>query len=403
MERRSFMHLLLGSTIIPEFDALRDFQDNPRNLWRSVRKMFPDASSEWLNFNNGSAGMVSKVVMKAFQENLEKMNQEPPYQYLLSFQDYLNETKNGLASLIGASGKNISLTRNTTEAINYISQGLVLKNGGQILTANHDYPQALNSLEKAAQRNNNKLKTIQLNFQESEEEIIRTYESHLKENTSVLLITAQTHREGQIMPVKKLVNLAKKYNALTLVDAAHAYGQYPHSVTDWDCDFYCTSLHKWFGAPHGSGILYIKEGMVETIKGPDSCPDPFSAEMNKFTYLGTRSFAQEVSIGTALDLMNNIGLENKFKRHKEMTEYWTKSFVDNEIIDIIKPEKFGAVAAFNINVKAKPFKEHLKNNKVYLKTVRAAKAKKTSFRVSPGIYHNFKDLDRFIDVIKSFQ
>ncbi len=403
MERRSFVQLLLGSPLIGELSTLKGLQESPVKFWKKLRKQYPDSSSDWLNFNNGSAGMVSSLVLKAYKDNLDLMNQTPPYYYLIDASEQIEELKNGLASVIETSGDNISILRNTTEAINYVTQGIVLKEGVQILAASHDYPYAVNCLNRTAERTNSTLKVIELPMPCSEDQILSTYESHLKDNTSLLLLTAQTHREGQILPIKKLIALAKKYNALTLVDGAHSYGQYPHSVLDWDCDFYCTSLHKWFGAPHGSGILYIKKDKIKEVKGPVSCPKPFAPKMDKFTYIGTRSFAQEIALAASLELFNSIGIQNKFDRYKEMTKYWSDALSENKNIEIIKAENYGAIASFNVGGKATPFRDYLKKNKIHLKTVRSPIANRTSYRVSPGIYHNHKDLDRFINVVNEYR
>lgn len=402
MERRSFVQLLLGTPIIEELSALQGLEDNPTKFWKKLRKQYPDASSDWLNFNNGSAGMVSDLVLDTFKDNLDKMNQKPPYYYLIESGDEFDKLKQELASVIEAKGENITILQNTTTAINTICQGVQLESGGEILVASHDYPQALNGLRSTAERTESSLKQIDISMPASEDEILSTYESHLSEKTSMILLTAQTHREGQIMPIKKLVSLAKKYNVLTLIDAAHSYGQYAHSVKDWDCDFYCTSLHKWFGAPHGSGILYIKNDKISKVKGLASCPEPFASEMNKFTYIGTRSFAQELALSASLELLKSIGVENKFNRHKELTKYWTEALSENELIEIIRPENYGAMSSFNIAGKAKPFRNHLKKNKIHVKKVRSPIANRTSYRVSPGIYHNYKDLDRFIDVVNAY-
>ena len=64
---------------------------------------------------------------------------------------------------------------------------------------------------------------------------------------------------GQILPVKKVVNMARKYDIPVIVDGAHSFAHFDFNIDDLECDYYASSLHKWLCAPHGTGLLYVRK------------------------------------------------------------------------------------------------------------------------------------------------
>jgi selenocysteine lyase/cysteine desulfurase len=67
---------------------------------------------------------------------------------------------------------------------------------------------------------------------------------------------------GQILPVRKICDMAHKRGVEVMVDGAHAFGHFAFKIPDLHCDYYGSSLHKWMSVPLGAGILYVQKDKI---------------------------------------------------------------------------------------------------------------------------------------------
>ena len=70
---------------------------------------------------------------------------------------------------------------------------------------------------------------------------------------------------GQILPVRGVVEMARKRDITVIVDGAHALAHFDFKISDLNCDNYSVSLHKWLFAPHGTGLLYVRRDKIEGL------------------------------------------------------------------------------------------------------------------------------------------
>ena len=406
MQRRSFIEMFVAGTAgfigFPEFDS----NQSEELKWKRIRKQFPDANSTVLNLNNGSAGMIPSDVEFQLQKLNRIMNTMAPYEAVEIWNSINTKSRQLLAKQIGAHEEEIAIVRNTTEALIYSLRGIDIPKNSTIICARHDYGHALNILQRLSEEKEFKIKYVDLIVPASKDEIIAAYESVIDQDSSLVFLTAMTHREGQIIPIKEITKIAKANGALVVVDAAHAIGQFEHSVADWDCDYYCSSLHKWLSCPIGSGLLYVKQNLISSTRGSYSADKSLDDKMTKFEDVGTKPFSIEACILSALNFQTTIGLPAKNKRLKALSDYWVKGVKDIPWVTTFKPEDYGAIVSFHCPGKSKKIMDHLNSRDIHIKKVNSKfypKATRTRYRVSPNIYHDFKDLDRLIDALKFFQ
>lgn len=406
MHRRSFIEMFIagtaGFTGMPKF-AL---QPNEERKWAEVKRQFPDAKSAVLNFNNGSAGMIPTVVEAQLSKLQHMMNTMAPYEALETWAEIIRESRMALAKLVGVHHKELALVRNTTEALMYALKGIDIPKNSKVICAKHDYGHAVNILKRLSEEKTFNLVELSIHLPASKKEIIDAYDELIDEDCSVVLLTAMTHREGQILPIKEITKIAQSRGAKVVVDAAHALGHFDHSISDWGCDYYCGSLHKWLSCPIGAGILFVKKELIAKTKGSYSADKMLDGKMKKFEDVGTKPFAVEASILTALNFQNEIGFKAKARRLKSLTDYWTKEMKNLPGIRTFKPQKYGAISAFRVDGPSTKVLSHLSKNKIHLKKVSAKyypEGAITRYRVSPNIYHDFNDLDRLIEAMKSYR
>jgi selenocysteine lyase/cysteine desulfurase len=106
------------------------------------------------------------------------------------------------------------------------------------------------------------------------------------------------------------------------VDGAHAFGHFPFTQADLDCDYYGTSLHKWLFAPHGTGFLYVRKAKIPSVWPLMAAPSGMDADIRKFEEIGTHPAANHNAIAEALVFQETIGLERKAARLRYLRDRW---------------------------------------------------------------------------------
>lgn len=399
----------MGSTLSIKLNSDRilspEIADNTIS-WKKIRKCFPISKHKIANFNNGSAGVMPKSVLKKHIEWTTQINSFAPYAMQSEWADKSTQILHRLAGHMGATSGQLSLVRNTSEAINMVLWGIPFREKDEVIYADWDYPYVEYSLKHIAKEKNIALKNINstlINL--SDEEITNYYKHKITRRTRLIIITWITHREGRIMPIKQIKKLADEHDIEVLVDGAHVTGHIKHNLSKIDPDYYATSLHKWLNGPLGNGVLYIKDSKIKKLQPPISY-DPNKKNKNiKFQYLGTRAFQDIMTIDEALNFLDLTGIERKEKRLRELSEYWINSVQTFKNIKVISPKNaYCAINSFIIkdeNLSA--IKHELReNHNIHLKTSVYAQQKINVIRVSPNIYTSFDELDRLVNGISSY-
>lgn len=401
MQRRTFLEsVVLGQTLLA-FQNTLNSTSSPTDYWLEIRNQFPISKTDHINLNNGSCGMMPIVVEESMIQFAKEMNRMPPYIQNEIWTDLIAQTLDGLAQMIGVKVEEISITRNTTESLQWLIDGIVLPKNSTIVCAEHDYTLAVNAMQSKSESSALKLNKFEVDLPNNPDSIIAAYEEAIDENCSLVLLTAMTHREGHRIPIKEITAIAHKYGAKVIVDGAHCIGHFNHNVNDWNCDFYATSLHKWFNGPHGTGLMYIKESEIEKIEGPLAADLNTKSTKRKFEYLGTRAFYIEASILSALIFNNGIGIDNKFQRLNTLTQYWAENAGKIEDVEVSRSNDSGGIATVNIKgIAGGTIKNIFKESKIYVKRVAAKMPKTASLRITPGIYTNYNDLNVFIEKLE---
>jgi selenocysteine lyase/cysteine desulfurase len=203
------------------------------------------------------------------QESLRRYQEhahEAPAYVLWRLQDPQKETvRAGLARLFGRDPEEIAITRNASESLENVQLGLSLSKGDEIVTTDQDYPRMITAWKQRERRDGLVLKQVELPVPaEDDAEIVRILESAITPRTKVIHVCHVINLTGQVMPVKKIVAMARAKNIQVVVDGAHAFGHMDFTHADLDCDFYGTSLHKFLSAPHGTGMLFVRRSASPT-------------------------------------------------------------------------------------------------------------------------------------------
>ncbi|HMG93443.1 MAG TPA: aminotransferase class V-fold PLP-dependent enzyme [Chryseolinea sp.] len=375
---------------------------NDDELWARIAQAYT-VSPSMLNLNNGGVSPQPKVVQDAVDRYYHMSNEGPTY-YMWQILDKGREPlRRKLADLAGTPAETIAINRNATEALATVTWGLTLNKGDEIIMTKQDYPNMIHTWKQKELRDGIKIKWLSFVLPiEKEDEIVNAFIEATTPKTKVWHITHMINWTGQIMPVKKLCEEARKRNIISIVDGAHTFAHMDFKITDFNPDYYGTSLHKWLSAPFGTGMLYVKKENIAGLWPLFPNDKPQSADIKKFETLGTRSFAPEQAIGQAIDFHLAIGSKRKADRLHYLKTYWCEKVSKNPRVKLnisLKPEFSCALGNFSIDGMEPETVANRLMGEFQIHTVAIKWENISGVRVTPHVYTSTKDLDRFVDAV----
>lgn len=408
LSRKDFIYRsalsVIPLSLTPTFvRASERFVESVGDIWANIRQQFLH-SDEIINLNNGAVSPQPLSVQEVHVMNLKMANAGPSYFMWRKLDQQREPLRQRLAELLGCDTEELAINRNTTEGLNTIIAGLPLKKGDEVVLSRYDYPNMINAWKQRESRDGVVLKWVDLRLpNESEDQIVSVYKSAISPKTKLVHITHMVNWTGQIMPVKRLSELAHKLGCEVLLDAAHSFAHVNFKVHDFDVDYAATSLHKWLCAPFGTGIIYIKKEKISTVWPAFSAPDPQSSNIRKFENIGTRSYAAEMAINSAIDFHEKIGAAEKEDRLRGLKNYWCEQVLDNPKLHLhtsLKDEFSCGMATFSIEGKdATEIESRLmKDFKIHSSVVKIEGI--NGIRISPHVYTAKAELDILIRAIR---
>ena len=391
---------------IPSLDYSKVPLLNDDDFWAWVRSCFT-TSSNIINLNNGGVSPQPKQVQDVHIKYYQWCNEAPTYYMWRSLDEGREPLRRKLAHFSGVDPEEISINRNATEALNTIIFGLDLKEGDEVVVNKYDYPNMRNAWKQREKRDKIKLSWVELNMPTTDDDYIyKIYADAINSKTKIVYLTHLINWTGQLIPIsvmKRIADLAHKVGAEVIVDGAHSFAHTDYKIGDLGCDYYGTSLHKWICAPFGNGMMYIKKDKIKNVWALLSNDIPDGDNIRKFESLGTRSFASEMAIGSAIDFHNAIGSERKENRLFKLKKYWTDQVKGLPKVTFYSPlEKNYSCAIANFGIEGMKGSEIeallMKNRKVH--TVAIEYEKINGVRVTPNVYTSFYDLDQLVEGIK---
>ena len=388
---------LLGLNKLSPNEAALD-----EDLWARMAQSYT-VSPTIINLNNGGVSPQPKVVQDAVDRYYHLSNEVPSYHMWQILDKGREPLRRKLADLAGVLPDELAVNRNTTEALGTFTWGIDMKRGDEIVMTKQDYPNMIHAWKQRELREGVKINWINLNLPvDNDEVVIKAYVDATTPKTKIWHITHLMTWTGQILPAAKLCAEARKRGIISIVDAAHSFAHVDYKISDFNCDYFGTSLHKWLCAPFGTGLMYIRKEHIEKTWPLFPTDKPQSGDIRKFEALGTRSFAPEQAIGQAIDFHNAIGGKRKQERLHYLKKYWCDAVTKNSRVKLhisLKPEYSCALGTFSIDgmdvadIASKLFSEY------QIHTVSIKWENVNAVRVTPHVYTTTKDLDRFIEAV----
>lgn len=387
-------------TELPVAEAATD-----EDFWRQIREAFT-VSPNFINLNNGGVSPQPLLVQERHVRNYHYCNEGPSFFMWRQLDKEREPLRKKLAELCGVAAEELAINRNATEGLNTIIFGLQLKAGDEVVLSTTDYPNMMNAWKQREKRDGVKLVWITIpQPTENEQEIVKLYEKAITPKTRIVHITHMINWTGNLVPCKAIADMAHSKGCEVIVDAAHSFAQVDFKFPDTGADYLATALHKWLCAPFGTGLLYIKKEKIKNIWALLSAVEPDGSNITKFESLGTRSFASEMAIGSAVDFHLMIGADRKEARLRYLKDYWTSRVAHLPGIRFyssLKKEWACAMATVGFEGHAENRIERflLDNYNIHCTTI--AHNGMQGVRISPSIYTSLSDLDTLVKALGEY-
>lgn len=419
MRRRDFVAAIGGTPFALDAGATALVRDANRAVaGRSAREVAED-ESYWLrvrqaftidanhvNLNSGSVSPAPRVVAEAMQRYWTLTNMSPSYYVDELLYPEVELVRRRLAATFGCDPEELAITRNTSESLQIAQMGLPLERDDEIVSTTQDYPRMITAWRQRERRDGVVLKLV--SFPTPPPSMDTLYDrvfSAVTARTKVIHICHMTYTTGQIFPVKRICDEARRRGIFTIVDGGHTFAHFPFTAADLGCDVYGSSLHKWLCAPVGNGLLYVRKEQIRRI-WPLLAADPAQdGDIRKFEAIGTYPIALRTALSDALAFHEEIGAERKAARLRYLRERWMHGVEAVRGVTLrtsFDPAQACALGAMSLaNMGAQELTDALQRRwRIHVRP-RFVPGEFDCIRVTPNVFTKLDEVDLFVEAIRT--
>ena len=331
------------------------------------------------------------------------------------------EARKKIAKFIGAEKNEIIFTSGTTHGLNFLARSACknLKPGENIVLTRLEHHANLIPWQEYARERGVEIRFIELQKNNSFEIDIESAKKCIDKNTRVVSFALVSNALGTLLPVKKIIELSQKVQAITVVDAAQAMAHMPVNVKNLDCDFLVFSGHKMYG-PTGIGVLFGKMNRLQKLEpflyGGDmvsevSFDSATWAEIPERFEGGTPNIAGAIGLAAAVDFIQSVGWNEIQEHEKFITTNMMKQLNAEPGVRIIGPmeleKRIGVVSFIIDGVHPHDIAEVLNRENIAIRAghhcamplMKLLEISGTA-RASIGMYNSEDDIEKLVEGIK---
>lgn len=330
-----------------------------------------------------------------FMEPWQYGSTEPWQSWLYSIDSF---TK-ALANLFGSKAELFCPQVNLSSALTKLLMSHPrLANRPKVLMSEIDFPSMGFALEQSV---NADIEFIDKSLDITD---IDVWRSHINSDVDLVFISHAYSNTGQVSPVADVVKHAKANDVLSIIDVAQSAGVMPLNLSEVEPDFLIGSSVKWLCGGPGAAYLWVSEQQLANCQPKDvgwfSHENPFEFDIHNFKqndttlkfWGGTPSVAPYVFASHSISYFNHFGVQQVHEHNRKLQALLVEAFA-NELVSPIEEAKRSGTVILNFNDNQSVL-EKLKAQDI------AVDLRSAGLRVSPHIYNDETDIEKFIRVVK---
>lgn len=279
--------------------------------------------------NNCGTTPPNRHVVQTMRTYHEVLGRDGVINNTFSFTGIKRSIQKMLSQLLHAAIDDIALIHNTSEGINFISRGLDLHAGENIILLEDEYPANVYPWEHWQDKG---VELRRASSADGPDAFLEELEGLVDGKTRVIAVSAVHWCTGMMLPLESVSELCKRHNILFVLDSAQGAGHVPIDVENLDC-VTAFSCWKWLTGPTGLGVMIVPKSKLRQLspvfKGTDSVVSPgnyfpykkgYIDSAQRYTF-STPNFADWVYFEKSLEYFYNTGFTTVMERIYELADY----------------------------------------------------------------------------------
>lgn len=370
--------------------------------WKAIRDEFP-ITRNYIFMNHAAAAPLSKRAADGVRTYLDHAESNS---YLRGgFFRQIDRIRGQIGMLINANADEIALTKNTSEGISFVANGLNWHSGDNVVITSVEFPANVYPWQ-ALRPTGVQVRTVL--EEEGRIPLERVMEA-IDSRTRVVAISSVQFASGFRTDLATLGELCQSKGVFLCVDACQSLGAFPIDVKAMNIDFLAAGGHKWLCAPEGTGILFVKRDLLGHLRpstiGWMSMRKPFVFGKYEFEFAdsarrfeaGSHNFAGVFGLGEAVELALEIGIENISQRLISLTDRLIEGVRGKgyRVVSSRHRAEASAIVAFvSDQHDQEKIQQHLEQEHRIVIAVRCGR-----LRASPHFYISEQEIDQLVDCL----
>jgi selenocysteine lyase/cysteine desulfurase len=371
-----------------------------------LRSLFP-ITNRAIYLNHAAVSPLPTPTVEAIESQLKDVRDNGS----INFRSWIavkERARSLLAELLGARPEQVAFMRNTSDSLSTVANGLDWRTGQNVVTFRREFPANIYPWLRLRDIFGVEVRMCEeRNGRVDMEEL----ENLVDENTRVIAISHVQFASGFRANLERLGRIARKRDALLVVDVIQSLGVLPLNVEAELVDVAAGASHKWLLGPEGVGYLYLsdraRERLQPTLVGWTSVPNPedynnFDQEWNTGTLAwetGTGPTALIHGLNASLELLKANGTEAIAAYLETLTDYLCQN-LSSRNYRVISTRDLGQKSQIVCiqhrgGASAMHLYSQLKSNNI----ITAPRGDR--LRIAPHIYNSFDEIDRLVSALQS--
>lgn len=374
--------------------------------WEKVRAQF-HLNPDTIYLNNGTLGLCPKPVTQAVYDGYVYLA-ETGSEGRSQLWDDVEASRKAAARFLGADETEMVLTRNATQGLSVIANGIRMEPGDEVLMTSDEHIAGIQPWTRRARRFGIQVNQVQIpSPPKSKQEVVDLFEQALTPRTKVVFFCHVTRGPGLLYPVRELCDMARERGIVSAVDGAQTPGMTPVDLHEMGCDLFATSLHKWALTPSGTGCLYVREGFQETFWPTSDGNGPWDDREQQLWRIGPHGTYERpirAAIKPALDFLNSIGMDAIYARDRMLSDYLKAQLMEMPGISLGTSTDHAlsspGITSFGVEGWDTSLLRGILRGKAGIVVSRDQRRSHDMIRVSTHFYNTPAEVDRLLEVLR---
>jgi Selenocysteine lyase len=373
-------------------------------FWTRVAGAY-ERDESFVQLNYGYYHPAARAVLEVELRTARELNRRGAHFKLNDSAPLLEAARADLGRVGGVEAGEVVITRNATEALNIVIQGFPLAGGDEVVASDQDYDSMTETWDQRAALDGVRVRRAKVPLHPvDDDEVVRAFEAEITVRTRLLHVTHVIHATGHVLPVAKLCELGRRRGIPVLVDAAHAFGQIDFSIRELGCEFLGTSLHKWLGAPLGTGMLFVRKDWIHALRPLFGSSRAAADDIRRLEHFGNRPDSLLAGLREAVRWHETLTTPVKHARLHRLQRRWTevvRAWPRFRVLTPEDPRRHGAIGALRMEgVEAKLLFEYL-FERYGLYTSLQRIGGEGAVRITPGLPTTSDHIDRLLEGLEA--